>query len=803
MARGKKLSDAYLELRADDSKLSGDVKVKARKIGKEFGSQLNRALDALNLDPIDLRADPKTALASIAATRDRLRELSNAAESVEMRIKAERAISQVERFRRQLGAVDDTPVEPKVEVSPAERQIGQLRRQLTALGIDPIDIDADPAAALAAIRRVDEQLRRLSGDAATVHVRVDAESARDGLARLRKMLGDAGGDAAPGFVAQLGAKVGPLIARLPLSPHLAVAVAAAGAAAAPTLAAALSAGVLGGAGAGGIIGGLIAAGRHPAVKASAQQTGDAFTDALERAGVSFVPATLDALAKVRGRIPDLEDDLTRALSRASQFIDPLTDDFLSGAEAGIEGFADAVERSGPVVAVVGNIFERTGKLAGDALTGMSEHSVEAAHALAALWTVLEFGARLTLGTIEGLTTLSGWAEKFGYVLTGNTEALGRMAAEQATAKASGDNLGEGLRDLINSFTASGDAAGDAAVEIKTYAQLLDDMTGRTIGAEQASIRLEESIDQATEAAKRNGAGIDVNVPKQRANREALVAIADAAKLSAQRIYEQTNSQELASAATERGRRGFLAAAAAMHVSAAEANRLADELFGIPGSRTVTVKALTDKATGQIIGFEKKINQLDGRVITVRTRITSAGEYIPGVGTLTRAEGGSIYGPGPRGIDSVHVLAAPGEFMQPVPAVDYYGVAAMEAIRQRKIPRDVLQGYATGGLIDHTPPAHTVPARVAAARPLVMDSGGRLMPGWNPPVWNGTGRPEAVTTAASMDKLAALLTELVDWQDVINEGIVKLIDAVRRVGPDVADAHSGVTRGALYLARGRV
>ncbi|MEU8371450.1 hypothetical protein, partial [Micromonospora tulbaghiae] len=38
-------------------------------------------------------------------------------------------------------------------------------------------------------------------------------------------------------------------------------------------------------------------------------------------------------------------------------------------------------------------------------------------------------------------------------------------------------------------------------------------------------------------------------------------------------------------------------------------------------------------------FEKRIRQLDGRVITVRTRITSAGEYIPGVGTKTRRWGG--------------------------------------------------------------------------------------------------------------------------------------------------------------------
>jgi hypothetical protein len=43
-------------------------------------------------------------------------------------------------------------------------------------------------------------------------------------------------------------------------------------------------------------------------------------------------------------------------------------------------------------------------------------------------------------------------------------------------------------------------------------------------------------------------------------------------------------------------------------------------------------------------------------------------------------------------------------------------------------------------------AHSVPGGVLAFRGggKVMDRGGWLQPGWNPPLYNGTGRPERVT-----------------------------------------------------------
>ncbi|MEU4588749.1 hypothetical protein [Micromonospora aurantiaca (nom. illeg.)] len=784
MARSKKLADAYLELRAEDSKLTGDVKVKATKAAKAFGAQLNNALKALSLDPIDVKADPKTALAAIETTRQRLRDMSRDAESVEVRVRTERALTQLDRFAKQLGAVDDTPVEPKVELSPAQRQIDQLQRRLTALGVDPVDVDADPRAALAAIRRVDEELRRISGDAATVHVRVDAESARASLARFRNMVGDIGPEAATGFAASFGGKVGPLMARLPLSPHLAAAAAIAAAAAAPGVAAILSAAVVGGAGAGGIIGGFAIAGRHPAVKASATLTGNLFSDALERAGVSFVPTTLDALARVRAVIPDIEHDLTRALSAASRYVPGLTEDFLSGARKGVDGFATAVERAGPIVDVLGNIADRTGDLVGDIFVGLSEHAPEAAHALAMVWRVFEYGTRSVFGTIEMLTQAYGWLAKFSMVLTGNIDQMALLTAEQEAAKGSSGGLSTELQNLLSGFTDTSTAAERAAASYMSTTQSVEEFTRRleelnsyvngnvsaNLAAEQAQNRLEEAIDRASEAAKKNGDGIDRNIPKQRANREALEAIASEADNAAAKIFAQTKSQELASAATERGRAAFLKTADQMGVNAREARNLANQLFGIP--RDVSTKADFQPDNAGVAAWKKTLSGIPRNVfIKAEFDLINNSDVALALRLGRLEDGGPVEGDGPKGRDSTLIYAAPGEHMLTAAEVDRMGGhGAVFAFRRQLMAFG--RAAAAGGVPRYAEGGPVGASRVERA----------VVSGWSPPVFEQ--RPAPVAAVTSTAGVEALLR--------------RLIAAVERIAPGVGRALTGAVEDAWVV-----
>lgn len=64
----------------------------------------------------------------------------------------------------------------------------------------------------------------------------------------------------------------------------------------------------------------------------------------------------------------------------------------------------------------------------------------------------------------------------------------------------------------------------------------------------------------------------------------------------------------------------------------------------------------------------------------------------------KAEGGLLRGPGTETSDSFIAAVSDYEYVQPANAVHYYGVDTMEALRKKRIPREALQGFATGGLV---------------------------------------------------------------------------------------------------------
>src|SRR5688572_26832193 len=103
----KTIADGYVELRLDDSKLEPEVKAKVAKVTNTFGSRLNKELQALNIDPIDLQADPRSALRAVEQTEERLRELSRNAPTVEIRMRTEAALGQLSRFAKKVGDVGD------------------------------------------------------------------------------------------------------------------------------------------------------------------------------------------------------------------------------------------------------------------------------------------------------------------------------------------------------------------------------------------------------------------------------------------------------------------------------------------------------------------------------------------------------------------------------------------------------------------------------------------------------------------------------------------------------------------------
>lgn len=105
------LRRAYVEVLPDTTGFDGELTKQLRRkdvgtaAGKQVGGQLNRALKRLDLDPVDVKADPKKALAAIAATEERLKALGRDAATVEVKVRTEKALSELRRFKKQLGDI--------------------------------------------------------------------------------------------------------------------------------------------------------------------------------------------------------------------------------------------------------------------------------------------------------------------------------------------------------------------------------------------------------------------------------------------------------------------------------------------------------------------------------------------------------------------------------------------------------------------------------------------------------------------------------------------------------------------------
>lgn len=88
------------------------------------------------------------------------------------------------------------------------------------------------------------------------------------------------------------------------------------------------------------------------------------------------------------------------------------------------------------------------------------------------------------------------------------------------------------------------------------------------------------------------------------------------------------------------------------------------------------------------------------------------------GSTGYADGGHVHGPGSHTSDSINARLSDGEFVQPYDAVSYYGADVMEAMRHKRIPREMLPGFASGGFVQT--PKITVPMRPSLDNVYIPD-----------------------------------------------------------------------------------
>jgi hypothetical protein len=462
-------------------------------------------------------------------------------------------------------------------------------------------------------------------------------------------------------------------------------------------------------------------------------------------GISIAVAAISTIADDFNKVMNAGSDAAREVAGLSRELDKMSNTERIGAIASqIDDLRQKLQDTQAIVdrglqagggSWVENMIGPTAGIAGqaaairdaDAATNVyAEHIAE-----------LETKQRNTAAAADGLASSLGLtrdqvlqlADKYHIDLSGGLDAVyGRFLllknseVDVSTATDATSGTMDVLAGQLNNVSAAADAAKQQTDMFKLS---LDILTGAHVTLAEAESAMYAALDAATNAMKKEGGAVadasgalNTHTANGRAAQAALIDIKDAGNQYISTLIQQGATSEEARAADTRLRASFIESARQMGFSSAEANRLADQILGIPSERTTKINADTAAARGAIRQVQTDIDGLHGRTITVTvqgrvsTAIMGNANAVPGLGIVVgRAKGGPIPGSSPNdAADNVPIMATAGEFMHRRSAVRKYGPSFMEAVNEGRFPAELARGYASGGIVvdvDHRPLETTV------------------------------------------------------------------------------------------------
>jgi TP901 family phage tail tape measure protein len=194
-------------------------------------------------------------------------------------------------------------------------------------------------------------------------------------------------------------------------------------------------------------------------------------------------------------------------------------------------------------------------------------------------------------------------------------------------------------DGVDKVGTAADKAADQAEQLK---EAFDALFESTMNADRASIAYLQQVKDTNAELTKGKRTLDIYTQAGQENRTAILDEIDANKAQRDAIIRTGGSIEVANRLYEQNIDKLRAHLKHLGFDKAAVEELIKKYREIPVHVVTDVKADTAGANAALTGFVKRINTIDGRVITVRTRITSAGEYIPGQGTSVRNRWGGLY-----------------------------------------------------------------------------------------------------------------------------------------------------------------
>lgn len=442
------------------------------------------------------------------------------------------------------------------------------------------------------IRKLQSQTRQLSG--------------------VRKLLRGAGEDGATEFSIGFVGRVGPLLARAPLSPPIAGAIAVG----APIIASAVAAAVTAGVGLAAVGGGLAIAFRDPSVKAAGKELGDEIGQTLTRAAQPFVPATLRAIDIVRKEFRTMEPELDRIFGASAPWVPRLAEAGAKGGHEFARGFADAVENADPAIRVLEYHIPRAAGTAGNALSTLSKNAEYNSNVLSAALTSVEFSVEHLANSINLLSEVSKVSLVGALIdatsgFRGTEKVLKDIPASTSTAS--------------SEFARLGTTVTVAATAARTYADASRMVADQNLSAAEATLRYKDAVNAAKDS-------VDKKRKVSQDEDRALINLARSSNTLIESLDHQGASAGALSAKHGQLRNDFIKAAVAAGYSEQKAATLADQYLAMPRNVNTTITAETEQAARNL----RMVRDLIAAIKSKRVVITTVNNTV-----VTRSEGRNV------------------------------------------------------------------------------------------------------------------------------------------------------------------
>lgn len=410
--------------------------------------------------------------------------------------------------------------------------------------------------------------------------------------RLKGMLGKAGSDGGQDFGLSFAGKVGPLLAKAPLSPPLLAAIGAA----APLISAAVTTSITVGAGLGAVGLGAALSAQDPRVKHGLDTLKANIGSELTIAARPFIPAMLSAVDKGNLAIRTMRPELDRVFAKASTYLDPLTDGAIGFVQNALPGFRKLVDAADPLVDILGEELPELGEDLAGTLDKVAESARRNQDEFRAILDTVgllidQIGIGVTLMDMFGLSPVTrGLLDWFG------------------DTKDAAEEVHEPVEQMVEDFEANAKAMQKARAEALKFADALDAIRDQNLSAAEATLDYKQSLEETRDA-------MDKKRKVSDEESRALIGLAKNSNDLTSALDDQGRTAEQASEHHARLRRDFIRAAEAAGYTRGEARKLADQYLKTPRNVRTEFQANTDAARAEVAEYRRLLGTISRNITT--------------------------------------------------------------------------------------------------------------------------------------------------------------------------------------------